>query len=75
MPVTKYPEAESNVHWSKQNEKILEFKECLNATYMYVCIPMCTFFQKVFFFKIVIVPLFEELGVLPLFYSENILLF
>lgn len=43
--------------------------------YMYVCIPMCTFFQKLFFFLIVILPLFEELGLLPLFYSENILLF
>jgi len=44
--------------------------------YMYVCIPMCTFFQKLFFFFfIVILPLFEELALLPLFYSENILLF
>ena len=75
MPVTKYPEAESNWHWSKHDEKILEFKKCLNAMYIYLYVYQCVPFPKSFFFFFVIVPLFEELGLLPLFYSENILLF
>lgn len=60
---TNYPEAESNVQWSKHDEKILELKKG-----SMLCICVCMPFPKGFFF-FVVAPLFEELSLLPLFYS------
>lgn len=56
---TNYPEAESNVQWSEHDEKILELKK--SQCYVDVCVCQVCFF--------VIAPLFEELSLLPLFYS------